>query len=304
MITPDAVAVNIDEISPNDFFKVSRKNYQNNLIYSLKQSGMLEVPVLVKKDSGYDIFTCHNRIQILRETGVADLKCFIIDTPECEFFINRVSLKAYRNELGLFGKLKVLSLLNNYFKADGDIIKDFCSKVLKLPLEAVGNEVYFNKILSFPGTLIDYLDEKDMSFKTIKDLSRMPEDWMDMIGRWLEDTPIRVNIFRMLADYLYDIYRRGDNIPMAEVISCSDDKTLHDVIFRIRYPEFSRLKSRADNIINDLTAGGVSVDFPEYFDGKKFTLKLEIDKRSDCDIQLKKIRDIDVEKLKDLISLL
>ncbi len=300
----DTAVVKINDISASDYFKVSRKNYPDNLIYSLKQSGMLEVPVLIKTDSGYDIFTCHNRIKILRESGVEDLTCSILDKAEVELFMKHVSLKAYRNELGPYGKLKVLSLFDIHFKAELLTVKDFCSKVLKLPLDVIENGIYLRKILSFPVSLIDYLDEKDISFKTIKDLSRMPEDWLNLIDSWLKNIQVRVNIFRMLADYLFDIYRRGDNITSLELLSYGDDKTLYDVIFSIRFPEFSKLKSRSESIINDLSGGGLSIDFPDYFERKIFTIKLDIDKRTDCDLQLKKIRDIDAGKIKDLISLL
>jgi hypothetical protein len=304
MKLPETAVVKINDISSNDYFKVSRKNYPDNLIYSLKQSGMLEIPFLIKTDSGYDIFTCHNRLGILRESGLTELTCAILDKADVELFMKHVSLKAYRNELGPYGKLKVLSLLNTCFKTDEQTVKNFCIKALKLPIDVIENGIYLSKILTFPLSLIDYLDEKDISFKIIKDLSRMPVDWLDLIDSWLKNIQIRVNIFRMLCDYLFDIYRRGDNIPMLEISSYNDDKALYDVIFRIRYPEFSRLKSISESIINDLSGGGLSVDFPDYFERKNFTIKLDIDKRSDCDLQLKKIRDIDVKKIKDLISLL
>jgi hypothetical protein len=300
----DTAVVKINEISSSDYFKVSRKNYPDNLIYSLKQSGMLEVPVLIKTDSGYDIFTCHNRIKILRESGVEDLKCSILVKADAELFMEYAALKAYRNELGPYGKLKVLSLLHTCFELNQQKVKEFCNKVLKLPLDVIENEIYLSKILSFPMSLIDYLDEKDISFKTVKDLSRIPDDWLGLIDSWLKSIQVRVNIFRMLADYLFDIYRRGDIIPSPELLSYSDDKILYDLIFRIRYPEFSKLKSRSESIINDLSGGGLSIDFPDYFERKNFIIKLEIDKRTDCDLQLNKIRGIDAEKIKDLISLL
>lgn len=304
MKTHDTAVVKIADISSNDFFKVSRKNYQSNLVHSLKISGMLEAPVLIKTDAGYSIFTSHNRIAILRESGTIDLEAVILSDPDAELFIKHASLKTYRNELGPFGKLKTLILLNTFFKIESRAVKEFCSKILKLPLDVIDNEEYVCKLLEFPVTLIDYLDEKDMSFKTIRDMSLLPQEWLVLIDKWLKNTPVRVNIFRMLVDYLFDMYRRGDSIAILESFSFSDDKTLYDSVFRIRYPEFSKLKVKSESIISDLSGGGLTIDFPEYFDRGTFTLKLEIDKRTDCNLQLKKIKEIDVEKLKDLLSLL
>lgn len=304
MNTSETAVVKIADISSNDYFKVSRKNYQSNLVYSLKTSGMLEAPVLIKTDDGYDIFTCHNRIAILRESGIEDLEAVIITNPDVKLFIKHIALKAYRNELGPFGKLKTLTLLNTFFKFEATAVKEFCSKILKLPVDIIENKDYVNKLFDFPVTLIDYLDEKDMSFKTIKDMSLLPREWLVLVDKWLKSIQVRVNIFRMLVDYLFDMYRRGDSIAILEQLSFSDDKTLYDTVFRIRYPEFSKLKIKSESIIGELSGGGLTIDFPEFFDRGSFTLKLDLDKRSDCNSQLKKIKEIDVEKLKDLLSLL
>lgn len=304
MNTFDTAAVKIADISSNDFFKVSRKNFQSNLVYSLKISGILEAPVLIKTDAGYDVFTCHNRIAILRESGAIDLEAVILTNPDVKLFIKHITLKAYRNELGPFGKLKTLTLLNTFFEFEDSAVKEFCSKILKLPLDIVDNKDYVFKLFEFPVTLIDYLDEKDMSFKTIKDMSLLPQEWLLLIDKWVKNIQVRVNIFRMLADYLFDMYRRGDSIAILEPLSFSDDKTLYDTVFRIRYPEFSKLKIKSESIIGELSGGGLTIDFPEYFDRGNVTLKLEVDKRTDCNLQLKKIKEIDIEKLKELLSLL
>jgi len=298
------IEVNIADIGPGDFFKVSKKNYPPALNVSLNMSGILEVPYIFKTGSAYDILTCHNRIKILRESGVTGLKCFVLDEPDVNIFLNHVSLKAYRNELGPIGKLRTLFLISSFFKLQETVKKDFCSKVLKLPLDIAENEVLLNKIMEFPDILISYLDEKDISFKVIKDLSMLPYGWIAVVNSWLNSIQVRVNIFRMLTDNLFDIYRRGDKLQDIESMVFNDDKTLFDTIYRARYPEFSRLKSKSDGIINQLSLSGLTIDFPEYFDRGFVTIKLDINKNSDCSEQLKKISKINVEKLKELISFL
>ena len=88
------------------------------------------------------------------------------------------------------------------------------------------------------------------------------------------------------------------------MLEYSDDKALNDGIFCLRYPEFSRLKSKSDRIIDELSCKGLSIDFPEYFEKGSIALKLEINKKSDLSNELKKIITINSEKLKELISLL
>lgn len=292
------------DISTDEIFKVSKHNYQNTLPASLKISGMLEVPYIFKSGSGYGVLTCHNRIKILRESGVAELFCFVMDSPDADIFMNHISLKAYRNEIGSFGKLKTLFILNTFFNLTESVRKDFCTKILKLPLEIIENGEYLKKVLDFPETMIGYIDEKDISFKVIKDLSILPHDWIAVIDKWIKNVPVRVNIFRMLIDNIFDIYRRGDAISSIDSISLNDDKALHDAIYRIRYPEFSKLKMQTDKLVGELTGSGLSIDFPEYFDRGFVTLKIDINKKSDCVDQLGKLSKIKIEKLRELLSFL
>jgi len=306
MIVNDAefLDVSIADIDCDGFFKVSKNNFPGTLPVSLKLSGMLEIPYIFKTGSGYSILSCHNRIKILRESGILTLKCFVLEKPDVDIFMKHVSLKVYRNEIGPSGKLKTLFLLNTFFNIDESIIKKFCTKSLNLPFEIIENEEYLKKVMDFPSNLNDYLDEKDVSFKIIKDISLLPNDWIAVIGNWLKEIQMRINIFRMLIDNVFDIYRRGDDIKLLKSILFSDDKTLHDAVFRLRYPEYSKLKSRSDSVIGELTGGGLTIDFPEYFDRRFVTIKFDIDKKSDCNDQLKKISKINIEKLKELLSFL
>lgn len=296
--------IKIDDIAEDEFFKISKKNYHNTLPGSLKQSGMLEVPYVYKKDNSYTSLTCHNRIKLLRESGIKSIRCYVLEQPDAEIFMNYASLKTYRNELGPMGKLKTLTLINSFFNLDASLRKEFCTKTLKLNSEIIENEAYLKSVMHFPDNLADYIDEKDMSFKVIKDLSLLPSEWISIIDNWIKNTQVRVNIFRMLVDYVFDIYRRGDSVTVIESVSCSDDKALYDSIYRIRYPEYSRLKMRSESLISELSGSGVTIEFPEYFDRRSVTLKIDIDKNSDCAGQLKRVTKISVEKLTELLSLL
>lgn len=296
--------VNIDDIASDEFFKISKKNYQNTLPDNLKISGMLEYPYLFKTGSSYGILTCHNRIKILRASGVSSLNCYVLESPDAGIFMRHTALKSYRSELGPAGKIKSLFLLDNFFKVDVSERKEFCIKVLKLPLEVVENEKYQKSVLALPDTLINYIDEKELSFKTIKDISLMPEKWVSVIDNWLKVIQVRINIFRMIVDYIFDIYRRGDNISVLEQVVFTDDKTLHDGIYRIRYPEYSKLKNKSDSIISELSGSGLTVDFPEFFDRRFLSIKLDIDKNRDCGDQLKRLQQIDIKKLKELLAFL
>ncbi len=296
--------VNITDISSNDFFKVSRKNYPVTLTVSLKNSGMLEYPYVIKSKSGYTPLTCHNRIEILRETGISSVNCFILEKPDLNMFIKNVSLKMYRNELGPSGRLKVFSLLSSCFNLEENVRYEFCIKVLKLPYGFLKDDKLVKKTLEFPESLLNYLDEKDISFKIIKDISLLPVKWISVIDNWINKSQVRINIFRMLIEHLFDIYRRGDDVTIIESISFSDDKSLYDAVYRARFPEYSKRKIESDEIINELNETGLMIEFPEYFDRGTVTIRLDVDKRTDCSLQIKKISKLNVDKLNKLLSYL
>ena len=300
--------INISDIVYDESFKISKNNYSESLRTSLELSGMLELPYLLKGTCGYQIFTCHNRIRVLQELGVREIRSIIFETLDTEIFMNHLSLKMYRNELGPVGRIKALYLLKSVFKVNESELKEFGLKILKLQPEILEdeerNEKFMEKLLSLPQAMINYLDDRDISFKIINDILVFPESWIEIISTWLKEIQVRVNIFRVVIDNLFDIYRKGTDISVIKAITYSDDKTLNDSIFRIRYPQFSRLKNKSDAIINELSRKGLSIDFPEYFEKSSVTLKLEINKKNDISDELKKISAIDVGKLKELMSLL
>ncbi|MCL1834443.1 MAG: hypothetical protein FWG49_08085, partial [Leptospirales bacterium] len=244
------------------------------------------------------------RIRVLQELKAAEISAVILEEPDAEIFINHLSLKMYRNELCPFGRIKGIYLLKSIFKVDESDLKEFGLKILKLQRSILEDEALMGNMASLPEVLINYIDDKDISFKIIKDILLLPLSWIEVIDTWLKEIQIRVNIFRVLIDNLFDIYRQGMDISVINSVEYSDDKTLNDSIFRLRYPEFSRLKSRSDAIINELSCKGLSIGFPEYFEKRSISLKLEINKKNDLGNELKKISAADVEKLKELISLL
>ena len=66
--------VSIHDIEDDEHFKISRNFKSPELITSLKNSGMLEIPFLIKRGNSFYPFTCHNRLAILSEAGISSSK--------------------------------------------------------------------------------------------------------------------------------------------------------------------------------------------------------------------------------------
>ena len=302
-----AAHINISDIVYDEFYKISKSNYSHQLRASLELSGMLEVPYLLKRDSVYYIFTCHNRIRILQESGIRkirEIKSIVLEEPDAEIFMSHLALKMYRNELGPFGRIKGLWLLKSVFKLDPGDLNEFGLRILKLQPEILDDNKFIENMAALPEGLVNYIDDRDISFKIIKDILALPMSWLEIINTLLKEIPVRVNIFRAMIDNLFDIYRMSADVSVIGSLEYSDDKTLNDSIFSLRYPEFSRLKGESHKIIDELSCKGLSIEFPEYLEKASITLKLEINKKNDLSNELKKVWDMDPEKLKKLMSLL
>jgi len=298
--------VNVKDIVKNDNFKISRNLKSNELALSLKNYGMLEKPFLIKHNSSFYPLTCHNRIELVSELNFPVLESYILDVPLLEIFIRNLYLKIFRNECGPIGRIKAFYILRNEFNVNHTELTDIARRVLKIPYEIFSDEKVLGAIKGMPETLKNYIDNKDVPFKLIKDLILLDETSIAELNRWIEKIQIRLNIFKKLADYLFDIRRRDGYFHVIEddLLMQMDDRMLHDYVFKVRYPEYELKKEKAEKIIAQLSVNGISVDYPEFFERDSVLLKFLIHKKDKGEIISELASGIDVNRIDELLSLL
>jgi hypothetical protein len=173
------------------------------------------------------------------------------------------------------------------------------------------------KIISLPEPLKKYLDSKDIGFKIIKNILRLSEDICILLSNWVMDTGIRINIFKSIIDILVDITKinkentdlsklnRIDIISNISIDSTArKDEELYREIYKIRYPEYTEMKSKADKIVGDLSKNGLKIDFPKYFESDEIGILLTVNKRNNIEGFKKTLDQINTEGLKKLLDLL
>lgn len=302
----EILRINLKEIIKNDYYKISRNIRNNELAASLKNAGMLEIPYLIKSNNGYYPLTCHNRITIMQEYGFDKVESYILDFPVVDIFIRNLLIKIYRNECGPIGRVKAFTILKNDFKLEDTRLLEIAKKTLKIPHEILSDEIMIARIKNLPENVKNYLDVKDISFKIIRDIIFFDEALIDELSRWIDKIQIRQNIFKMLVDFLFDIRRRDGFFKIIEndLLENMDDKSLHDYVFKLRYPEYLLKKEKAEKIINQLSGKGVSVDFPEYFEKDSICLKFIINKKDEGSKISEFVSGLNVNQVNELLSLL
>ncbi len=311
----------------NDCFKISKPHIDEKLKHSILTFGLLDPPVLLKGklfksklfksklfksklfcNSAYQIISGHNRICILKELNYTAAPAFVLNELKPEDFVDYALLKNYRQEIGAIGKIKFIRILKNIFQLDEKDIS-IASKRIQIPGDMIHADLP-DKLLSLPEQLKYYLDIKDIGFKVIKNIIQLPDDAILLISKWTADISIRVNLFKPIIDHMADIIKRDKslnalaNIDLNSLSDKRQDESLYNEIFKIRYPDYTRMKSRADEMINILYKEGVEIDFPEYFERDEIGVILKINKRDGIGVLKKKIDQIDIKAIEDILELI
>jgi hypothetical protein len=313
--------IKLDSVDLDNYdFKISRPCGEERFRESIVSSGILEMPVLFKKNNTYRIISGHNRLRVFKELNASaagiSIPCYVTDFPDADWFIGQAVLKSFRGETGPVGKCRFIYILKSKFSMNKEDIFT-AAKKMQIPDEfADKNE----KVLALPEPLKNYLDLKNIGFKIIKNILRLSDDTCQLLSGWLLYADIRVNIFKNIVDLLADIDKINktnkmlpglagidlaaagdDNSPK---ISVRKDEMLFREIFKVRYPEYSDLKAKAEKIIKELSKDGLEIEFPEYFEKDEVGVLLKINKRNKIEGFNKVISRINTDALRKLLDLL
>lgn len=293
------------------YFKISRDRIDDRLRASIREFGVLEQPVLMAVPGGYRVISGFNRLAVLIELDRHEVDASVVQEANAEHFVRQAILKGQRNELGPMGRLKGLDIMNDFFRIEPARLERIARVGLQVPGEYPGDGPLSAAVRGLPEPLKSYLDVKDIPFKVIRELARLPRVSIDRVTRWVSHAPLRANIFKGIVEMLGDIGERDGNdnaIGDIEIDENDDWKKWEELLFsevyRARYPGYSALKKKADDIAGDLSRSGIRVSYPHYFEGDGISLIVDIRKRDDADAVVKKIAALDTAKLKELVDLL
>jgi hypothetical protein len=299
--------VRIDSIDlNNNEYKISRPFIDERLRQSIQSCGILEPPVLLKTNNLYIIIFGHNRLNILKEQKIAGILSIVTDTMDPMDYMEYAILKNYRGEVGPAGKIRFIQIIKNDFNLNKDI--SIALKNMQIPEDIIKGNEPWDRFRYLPDSLKDYLDSKDIGFKVIRNILRMPDEAISLLSSWIT-RDMRINIFKGIVDLLIDIIKRDKAVTGLRAIDTDSilDKRkregmLYREIFKIRYPEYTKLRSGIDAVIDNFRSNGIEVDFPEYFERDEIGIIIRFNKRDEAETIKKKITGINTDQLKDLLE--
>ncbi len=294
----------------NEYYKLSKPVIDDALKKSIEAFGVLEPPLFLNKDKRYIILSGHNRLKILNQLDVEWVDSFITNDLSQNLFLKYSLLKSHRNEIGPIGKARLIQTLKYDLDTDTDTLL-LVAKNINLPVEFIQRFELLDRLVELPKNLKDYLDLRDIGFKTIKRTLRLPGDAILLLDEWTRAANMRTNIFKSIVEYLFDINKRDKSLGKLKDIDLSSvedrrhkEDLIYEAMFNIRYPEYSSLKKRADSIISEYKKKGFDIEFPRFFEGDEIELRVDINKKEGTGTIKDRLSKIDVEGLKELLEML
>lgn len=302
--------ISIDNIDlQNNYFKLSKPLSDDRLKLSIQATGLVDPPLLLKNNKYFSVIFGHNRLQVLKELNIISLTSYIIDELDVTDYINSVLLKNFRNEIGIIGKIKFIWIIKNKFNIDDNKTR-IVANSMKIPDEFLRYEM-INRILALPEDLKVYIETRDIGFKVVKNILRLPEDAIKFLSQYAINLNMRVNIFKGITENIFDIYKRDKNITEViklDIYSNGDkrkkEEILFNEIFKIRYPEYVKIRHKADDIIDRFKRNGIEIDFPEFHEKDEIGVTVKINKRENFELLKDRFEQIDLDSLRDLLNLI
>lgn len=301
-MTTDFEKLDIKKISYDEEFKISRPFADESLLQSIKRSGVKEPLLLFKNDEKYRILSGHNRYKAALVLNFPDVPSIIVPSIVIEDLLRVITLKNFYSRLGPFGRIKSYLILKK-INLDNSFSIPFARDELRIPEEFISDD-NLSRLMNLPELIIQYADMKDISFKIIKKLLFLRPQSLFLICKWLESAKFKVNIFNKVIEMLFEIEKKENgterlrNIENVEGVDF--DKLVYDKVYSERYPEYSVYKKKSDDIRKKFLDKGIDIIFPDYFEGDKVEIKLQLSKMDGGNRFLKavdNISDIDIKEL-------
>jgi len=286
-------------------YKISSDLMDDSTRVSIDRYGLLDPVDLLKKGDSFIPLKGHNKLLYLgaKSTLPEQIDARVFIEIDDAYFYNRLALKITRGEVGPVGRVRALMIFSGIFSIDSEKLKEIASELLAIP-DYIYESPY--DLLNLPPGMLKYIDSKKVPFKIIRDILKLSDAARAALSLFLERRSVKINIFKKLIDLLFDLSGVESEDRFLEILN---DIELNDVetyaeIFELRYPHYSLQKKEANRLIGEISTGGVTVDFPEFFERDRFFLKIPVTSR-DGEADLKKrMEKIDAELILQLKEML
>ncbi len=304
--------VKVSDIDLSDrSFRISRPVTDDRTSRLVERFGQLTIPLITKAEKGFILLTGQSSEIDTAYGGRSCIRSIVIDESDWDLYVSETVMMVARGEVGPLGRLKALSILKKHFRMEESRVCEIGRDGYLVPDDFLRGDEIYHKIEEFPPELKDYLERRDISFKIIRILLKLSGEVIEILAGWVRTYPLRVNIFRDLAEMILDLQRGGNisaelrNPPPEEIADQRQfEKYLYKKICSLRFPQYSQLKKKAEVLAAELQSESVEIRYPEYFENSQIRLIVTVEKRTDLQLLSGRLEELlQSSRLRNLLDI-
>lgn len=309
----------IRSVSPDDIetddrtFRITTNTDETDLVTSIRAVGLLQPPVLTKKESGYRVVCGFRRIFACRAVNMASIPARILpsNTPEMVCAHIAISDNSFQRPLNLVEQSRGYALVRRFAGGSSSWLKMVESTGLASSQTAMDRIM---PVTDMPVSLQEALLEGSIALPVALQITQLNDDDARTLCTFFRQITTGLNVQRELLELITEISLR-DNTSIARLIEVDDiaevmDKgdrsapqkvrELRTILRSKRYPELSKAESLYIQKIKSLKLDPhIQLAPPRFFEGSTYRLTLSVDSRR----QLKSMQQ-QLNKLVDHTDLL
>ena len=274
--------------SNDDSFRITTQINIDHLMDSIDNVGVLNLPLLIEKKSGYKIVCGFRRIEACRRLGWTDVEARILDsdTKRLECIKYAITDNSLQRPLNLIEQSRSINMLYGFFKDVSALGKSL--SVMGLP----DNPSIIKKIKGLyhlPGFVQSGILSNTISLAMALELGRLQLEAGECLAKLFQTLTLSLNKQREILSLLKEISLREDisirkvleNDNLQKILTNKNldrNQKIREIRIYLkqrRFPVITAAEKEFEKHVKKLKLGsGTKLIPPDNFEGTTYTLKL------------------------------
>lgn len=273
--------------SGDESFRITTQKNIDNLMDSINNVGLLNLPLLIEKDSGYTVVCGFSRIEACQRLGWAGAEARIIDsdTQRLECIKYAITDNSLQRPLNLIEQSRSINMLSGFFKDFNILTKELSAMGLPDNQSIIKK---IKKICHLPRSVQSGILSNTISLVMALELGRLQQEAGESFAKLFEILKLSLNKQKEILTLVKEISLREDisilkvleNNVLQEILTNEDlDRNQRIRKIRIylkqrRFPVITTAEKEFEKQLKKLKLGNqTKLIPPDNFEGTTYILK-------------------------------
>ena len=273
--------------SGDESFRITTQKNIDNLMDSINNVGLLNLPLLIEKDSGYTVVCGFSRIEACQRLGWAGIEARIIDsdTQRLECIKYAITDNSLQRPLNLIEQSRSINMLSGFFKDFSILTKELSAMGLPDNQSIIKK---IKKICHLPRSVQSGILSNTISLVMALELGRLQQEAGESFAKLFEILKLSLNKQKEILTLVKEISLREDisilkvleNNVLQEILTNEDlDRNQRIRKIRIylkqrRFPVITTAEKEFEKQLKKLKLGNqTKLIPPDNFEGTTYILK-------------------------------